>query len=172
LTPDPKRDCWETGSPEETLALGEALGRSLFGGITIGLVGPLGAGKTQLVKGIAVGNRAGGQQQVTSPTFALIHEHAGEFLLYHIDAYRLQCAAELTALGFDELIHSGSAVVVEWGDRVGDALPPEAVWIEITPISKTTRRFSLRPGGPFTSRLLEAFHREYGPPIDTADAGT
>ena len=80
---------WHTTSPDETQALGQALGRVMAGGITIGLAGPLGAGKTQLVKGIAVGNALKDARQVTSPTFTLVHEYPGRLTLYHLDAYRL-----------------------------------------------------------------------------------
>ena len=92
-------------------------------------------------------------------------------MLYHADAYRLRSAAELTALGIDELIRSDSAVVVEWADRVRDALPPETVWIDVAPLGETTRRFTFRAGDMFRDRLVEAFGREYEPPIDADDAG-
>ena len=118
---------WETTSPEATFALGEALGRSLIGGITIGLVGPLGAGKTQLVKGIAAGNAIDDTRRVTSPTFTLVHEYGGRLCLYHLDAYRVSGPKEFLSLGFDEFVRRDSAVVVEWADRVRPIMPDEAL---------------------------------------------
>ena len=138
---------WETTSPEETFALGEALGRSMIGGITICLVGPLGAGKTQLVKGIAAGNSIDDAQHVTSPTFTLVNEYAGRLRLYHLDAYRLSGPDELLALGFDEFMCDDSAVVVEWADRVRQVLPDEALWVEIGVSGETCRTLSFRAAG-------------------------
>ena len=160
MTSDRRKDFWKTASVEATRALGETLGRSLIGGITIGLVGPLGAGKTQLVKGVAAGNGAVDPRKVTSPTFTLIHEYTGRLTLYHVDAYRLRGPLELLALGFDELVRSDSAVMVEWADRVRDALPHEALWIEMTPLGETSRGLSFSASGDLAARCLEALRRE------------
>ena len=145
---------WQTASPEATLAYGELLGGCLIGGMTIGLVGPLGAGKTQLVKGIAAGNAMSEVPEVTSPTFTLIHEHPGRLLLYHVDAYRLAGPEELIALGFDEMIRRDSVVVVEWADRVKDAIPDDALWIDLEPTSQTGRAFNLSATGDTSCRYL------------------
>ncbi len=147
---------WQTSSPEETVAYGELLGGCLVGGMTIGLVGPLGAGKTQLVKGIAAGNTVDEAPKVTSPTFTLVHEHPGRLLLYHVDAYRLAGPQELTALGFDEMIRNDSAVVVEWADRVKDAIPDDTLWIDLKPTGQTGRKFNLRATGDTSFRCLAA----------------
>ncbi len=156
LNMDRRQATWQTASPEETFAYGELLGRCLVGGMTIGLVGPLGAGKTQLVKGIAAGNAVGEASKVTSPTFTLVHEHPGRLLLYHVDAYRLVGPWELTALGFDEMIRNDSAVAVEWADRVKDAIPDDALWIDLKPTGQTGRAFNLRATGDTSSRCLAA----------------
>ena len=147
---------WNTASPEATLAFGETLGRSLIGGITIGLVGPLGAGKTLLVKGIAAGNAVDDVRQVTSPTFTLVNEYPGRLCLYHLDAYRLSSPAEFLSLGFYEFIHSDSAVVVEWADRVREAMPEETLWIELGVTGDTSRTLSLCAAGDPALRCLEA----------------
>jgi len=139
---------------EATIALGEAIGCSLVGGLTIGLVGPLGAGKTQLVKGIAKGNAVDDARRVTSPTFTLIHEYAGRLSLFHVDVYRLRNSAELLALGFDELADPGAVVVVEWADRVRGAMPDEALWITLTITGDTHRRISLLAAGDAATRCL------------------
>ncbi len=146
---------WHTSSPEQTRALGKGLGRSLAGGLTVALLGPLGAGKTQLVKGIAEGNGAADPSKVTSPTFTLINEYAGRLTLFHIDAYRLKGSVELLALGFDELVRPDSAVVVEWADRVTAALPEDLLRIELTPTGKTQRRFDASASGRIAERCLE-----------------
>lgn len=137
----------ESQSPGETLALGERLGHHLVGGLAIGLVGPLGAGKTQLVKGIAVGNGAADSREVTSPTFTLIQEYSGRLKLYHIDAYRLRSDAELLALGLDELVRPDSVVIIEWADRVIDVLAPPRMVLEIESVELESRRFKIAAFG-------------------------
>jgi tRNA threonylcarbamoyladenosine biosynthesis protein TsaE len=149
-------DTWWTTSPEATLALGESLGRLLIGGVTIGLVGPLGSGKTQLVKGIAVGNSIDDVRKVTSPTFTLVHEHPGTLRLYHVDVYRLSGARELEALGFEEFARPDSAVVVEWADRVRSVMPEDALWIELIPTGETSRTLTFRATGDMGAQLLDA----------------
>ena len=147
-------------SPARTLALGECVGRSLVGGLVLGLVGPLGAGKTQLVKGIARGNEAAPETSVTSPTFTLVHEYAGRLTLYHADVYRLRGAAELLGLGFDEWMRPDAAVVVEWADRMRDVLPDDTLWVtcEVTGDERRTLRFEAR--GELSGRALETLRRE------------
>lgn len=151
----------ETTSVETTHALGAALGRSLMGGVAIGIVGPLGAGKTHLVKGIAAGNGAVDPRKITSPTFTLIHEYPGRLRLYHVDAYRLRGPSELIALGFDELIGSDSVVAVEWADRVRAAMPTDTLWIEMTSLDETSRRLALEAVSPLAQQCLDAFRAEY-----------
>ena len=118
------------------------------------LIGPLGAGKTQLVKGIAAGNGQTDPTQVTSPSFVLVKEYPGRRYLYHVDAYRLKGGHDLDALGLDEMISPESAVVIEWADRVEDALPEDRLTIRIEPTGDTSRSFVLDAGGPFAQRLL------------------
>jgi tRNA threonylcarbamoyladenosine biosynthesis protein TsaE len=110
-------------SVDQTIRLGKAIGTSAQGGEVIALIGELGTGKTHLIKGIAQGLTAGEvdantNERVTSPTFTLMQEYAGRLTLYHIDAYRLEDARQLEALGFDELCEAGGVIVVEWADRV------------------------------------------------------
>jgi tRNA threonylcarbamoyladenosine biosynthesis protein TsaE len=131
----------------------------LIGGVTIGLVGPLGSGKTQLVKGIAVGNSIDDVRKVTSPTFTLVHEHPGTLRLYHVDAYRLSGARELAALGFEEFARPDSAVVVEWADRVRSVMPEDALWIELTPTGETSRTLTFCATGDMGGRVLDALQK-------------
>lgn len=149
-----------TTSPDATFTLGEALGRALPGGLTIGLVGPLGAGKTHLVKGIASGNAIDDVPKVTSPTFTLIQEYPGRHTLYHVDAYRLPSAKALWELGWRELQRQDCVVIVEWADRVAAIMPADALWVEITPTGEMQREFVIRGTGDAADRCLEALRRE------------
>ena len=117
-------------TPEETIAWGEALGRDLRAGDVIALCGHLGAGKTHATKGILLG--LGSQGEVTSPTFTLAHEfHDGRLPLFHFDFYRIELAAEVLSLGWDEYLEQGGVVVVEWADRFPDLIPPGARWFHL-----------------------------------------
>jgi len=147
LTTDQTTVTFDSSSPDATKALGRRLGERLAGGVVIGLVGPLGAGKTQFVKGVALGNALSDERVVTSPTFTLIHEYSGRLTLCHLDAYRLKNAAELLALGFDDLQREDTAVVVEWADRVIDAMPDESMWIEISSTGDSERSLAVRAHG-------------------------
>lgn len=104
----------------ETRRVGELAGRSAEPGDVIGLVGDLGAGKTQFVKGIAVGAGIESASLVTSPTFVLMNSYAGRFFVRHYDLYRLE-KPDLEALGYLDLL-SSSLTVVEWSDKAGDLL--------------------------------------------------
>jgi len=116
-----------THAPEETIALGRTIGSQLQGGEVLAIVGPLGSGKTHLIKGIAVGAGATDREAVNSPTFVIVNQYEGRFDLYHIDAYRLDSADEFEMLGFDDMCYPDSVVLIEWADRVeavvGDANP-------------------------------------------------
>lgn len=155
MTPVWQQATWETTSADATFALGETLGCLLAGGLTIGLVGPLGAGKTQLVKGIAAGNAVDDVRQVTSPTFTLMHEYPGRLTLYHVDAYRLCSPRELLAIGFDELIRPDAVVVVEWADRVRPVVPDGALWVALSPTGDTRRLLAFDATGEAAVRCLE-----------------
>jgi len=124
----------ETASAEETEAEGERLGRTLRPGDLLLLVGPLGAGKTTFVRGLARG--AGSADAVASPTFVLVRNYRGRLPLAHVDLYRLDRAPELRDLGLDELLDEG-AVVVEWGDRLE---APGAKVVTIEPLGGDRRR--------------------------------
>ena len=108
-----------TRSADETISLGRELAAKLKDLRMVILHGDLGAGKTTLVKGIAEGLKAGSQDDVTSPTFTLIHEYRGpDVTLYHVDLYRIDTERELATLGLDELFASeGNLVVIEWGEK-------------------------------------------------------
>lgn len=147
-------------SVNETLAIGWAIGSGLAAGDVLGLVGPLGAGKTQLVKGIAAGLGAADLRKVTSPTFVLVNEYQGRLLLFHVDAYRLSGGRELEAIGFDELCCTeGAAVVVEWADRVADVLPERMLQVRIEVAGPTQRRLTFQASGGAGAGALASVDR-------------
>jgi tRNA threonylcarbamoyladenosine biosynthesis protein TsaE len=107
-----------THSPEETIAFGRTLAELLAPPKLVLLCGELGAGKTTLVKGIAAGFEAAEEEDVTSPTFTLVHEYRGPRAnLYHIDLYRVDTPRELDTLGLDDLRAEGSVLLIEWGEK-------------------------------------------------------
>ncbi len=141
-------------SVEETLQIGQAIAGSLEPGDVVGLIGCLGAGKTHLVKGIAVGLGVASGRCVTSPTFVLVNEYAGRLPVYHIDAYRLRSAPELDLLGFEEMCDAGGVVLIEWADRVRQAVRPDAVWIELTIVGDVDRRLVMETDSAEAARRL------------------
>ena len=110
---------YTTHSAEETMALGRELAPQLISARMVILRGDLGAGKTTLVKGIAEGLQAASHDEVTSPTFTLIHEYRGpDVNLFHVDLYRIDTPRELDTLGLDELFaENGNLVLLEWGEK-------------------------------------------------------
>lgn len=125
-------------------ALGRELGKHVRAGDVIGLCGDLGAGKTTFTQGIAEGMGVFGA--VVSPSFTLVHEHPGPLPLFHMDAYRLGCAEDLWDLGFEEYLAAEGVVVIEWCDRVLEALPDERL-ILVMEHAGVGRRILLRPQG-------------------------
>ena len=129
----------------ETFTLGEQLGVELNGGEILLLDGPLGAGKTMLVKGIA-SSMGLDEEEVTSPSFTLVNSHRGRLLLYHIDLYRLdEGATAAHAVDLDEILTDETAVVmIEWAERLGRYPLPESVWrISIAGDGDEPRRISI-----------------------------
>jgi tRNA threonylcarbamoyladenosine biosynthesis protein TsaE len=140
-------------SPAQTFALGERLGRLLQPGDFVGLVGELGTGKTQFVRGVASG--AGiDPAQVSSPSFAIIAAYRGRFALYHADLFRIRDYDEIYATGFTDLPGRDGALVVEWLDRVPRAAPPELLLLSFEDCGGEQRSISARAFGPrYAARL-------------------
>ena len=125
-------------SIEASQALGESWARELTGGEIFALHGVLGAGKTQLVKGLARG--LGFEGDVTSPTFTIIHEYlGGRMPLYHIDLYRIRSEKEAVDLGLEEYLLGDGVTVIEWPDRIPTLLPPQTRHWELQVVSLTER---------------------------------
>ena len=119
-----------SSSEEETIKIGEELGKLLQPGTIIGLIGKLGTGKTVLVKGIARGLNI--QEEPNSPTFVIMNKYDGRTPLYHFDLYRISSAEELEGIGYEEYFFGDGVTVVEWSDRVEQIFPDKTIRIEIT----------------------------------------
>ncbi len=131
-----------TNSAEETRALGEKLASGLRAGDVVLLKGELGAGKSELTRGIARG--LGVKETVTSPSFTILNVYeSGRCPLYHFDWYRLESAEELYELGMDEYLGGDGIAVVEWAERCPEAIPEKHIQIEITATGEEQRRFSI-----------------------------
>jgi tRNA threonylcarbamoyladenosine biosynthesis protein TsaE len=122
---------YRTASEEETIALGEELARSLPPRAVVLLIGELGAGKTTLAKGIVRGLGAAQPEDVSSPSFTLIHEYGTRPKVYHVDLYRLEKPREVATLGLEELLERDAVVLVEWGERFPDLWPAERIEIHL-----------------------------------------
>ncbi|MHB9036566.1 MAG: tRNA (adenosine(37)-N6)-threonylcarbamoyltransferase complex ATPase subunit type 1 TsaE [Armatimonadota bacterium] len=142
-----------TNSAEETMALGEELGKRLRAGDVLALFGDLGAGKTTLTKGIALG--MGLADDIHSPTFTLIHEHMGPTPLYHVDLYRLESEAEVDSLGIEEYIYSDGVTIIEWADRMKSLLPTDRLDIELRMKGDTDREMIFQTGSPRLQATIE-----------------
>ena len=136
-----------TDSPEGTIEFGRKIAAHLKGGEVISLTGPLGSGKTHLIKGIALGLDLVDSSQVNSPTFTLVNEYLrpdARFDIYHIDAYRIDSVDEFERLGFDELCYPGSVVLIEWADKVEAALNGiDTIEIKLSHIEENKRQICL-----------------------------
>jgi len=133
---------FEARTEEEMVAGGRALARTLPSRAVAILTGDLGAGKTTLVKGIAAERAGVSLDEVSSPTFTLIHEYGSPVRVYHIDLYRLESDREVLGLGLDEIFDRDALVLIEWGERFSHLLPP--AWrIEISAIDEKSRRIVL-----------------------------
>ena len=119
-----------TNSAQETEQLGERLAAGLKGGQVLALFGPMGMGKTAFTGGLARGLGASGE--VSSPTFALVHEHSGKIPLYHFDMFRVDSWDDLYSTGFFDYLESGGVLVIEWSENIEGALPEDAVRITIS----------------------------------------
>lgn len=133
-----------THSPEETIALGRKLASLLTPPKLVVLRGDLGAGKTTLVKGIAQGFQAASEDDVTSPTFTLVHEYRGPLAtVYHIDLYRVDTPRELETLGLDDLIGDNSVLLIEWGEKFARFERERDVEIALERISDNKRKIKI-----------------------------
>jgi tRNA threonylcarbamoyladenosine biosynthesis protein TsaE len=129
---------------EATYQWGQTLASGLPSGSVIALCGPLGAGKTQATKGIVAG--LGSHASVTSPTFTLVHEYVdGRLPIFHFDFYRMQSAAEVLTLGWDDFLDEPGVMIVEWADLFPELLPANTQWFSFSYLPDERRQVK---GGP------------------------
>ena len=127
-----RNEIFKTETPEETQVLGEKLGKTLKQGDVIALIGDLGTGKTCLTQGIARGVGLAPDEIVSSPSYILINEYNGTVPIYHIDLYRLENSEEIAELGLSEYVEGDGICIIEWAERMADALPDHCIKIQIT----------------------------------------
>ena len=157
-----------TLSVDDTVHLGETLGRLLQSGDVLCLSGELGAGKTTLTRGMAQG--WGAREHATSPTFTLVNEYTrtgDEQRFYHMDGYRLSGAVEAQTTAFEDIVDAPGVVVIEWPERIQGILPEERLWVDIARTGEDQRTFTLRPSGERAeelARALAAHHASTGEP--------
>jgi tRNA threonylcarbamoyladenosine biosynthesis protein TsaE len=133
-----------THSAEETIAFGRKLATDLSPPLIVLLRGDLGAGKTTLVKGIAEGFGAARADDVTSPTFTLVHEYRGpDVILYHVDLYRIDTQRELETLGLDDLLSPNCILLIEWGEKFPRLQREQNLQIALERVAETERRIML-----------------------------
>ncbi len=135
---------YRTASEDETLALGERLAREFPAKQVVLLIGQLGAGKTTLAKGIVKGLGAASPEEVSSPTFTLIHEYGRDGRVFHVDLYRLEEPRELATLGLEDLFEREAVVLIEWGERFPQILPAARTEIRITVAEDETRAIDVQ----------------------------
>ena len=133
-----------TGSPEETEAVGAALGRVLTPGSVVAYRGDLGAGKTAFTRGLARG--LGCTDTVTSPTYTIVNEYlSGRIPLFHFDMYRLRSSDDLWDIGWEDDLERGGVCAVEWSENVADAME-NAVTVNLEKLGENTRRITIEGG--------------------------
>jgi len=133
---------FDTHSEDETIELGRQIARELPKRAVVLLIGNLGAGKTTLAKGILSGLGAATPEEVTSPTFTLIHEYGGG-RAYHVDLYRLDTHQQVATLGLEEILDRETVVLVEWGERFPDLFPTGRIEIHLRAVTESKRQITI-----------------------------
>jgi len=146
-----------SGSVQKTLSIGKAIGRRLEPGAIILLGGALGAGKSVLAKGIAMGLGIK-KEDVCSPTFVIMRPHKGRLVLYHFDFYRLRAPRDILSLGYEEYFYAEGAAVIEWPERLKYLLPKEFLEINLSLVGKSKRCLRFKACGEKYKKVLEGIH--------------
>ena len=146
-------------TPRQTEQIGSLLGSMLAKGDIIALCGELGTGKTTLVRGMArgIGLEEG---EVASPSFTLVNEYEGPLRLFHIDLYRLADEKELIAIDYEEYLTADGVVVIEWADRLPQAIPADSLWITLRYLGTERREIVLRAEGDRYKMMIEELQRK------------
>jgi tRNA threonylcarbamoyladenosine biosynthesis protein TsaE len=149
-------------SVAQTMRVGQRLGELLQRGDVVALRGDLGAGKTHLIKGIALG--LGSTDMVNSPSFVLINEYRagvqrGGMPIYHADLYRIERLAELQGVGLEELLDNDGVCLIEWADRAEALLPDERLDVHLSHLSETKRVMRFTPHGRRYEELVDTLKK-------------
>lgn len=150
----------QTQNTSETIRIGKNIGSRLLPGDVVALVGELGAGKTQFIKGLAAGVGVGKPTYISSPSFTLINEYAGRAPFYHIDLFRLKGENEAGELGLEEYFQGGGITAIEWADKIPSLLPKEILWIHIHYTGKNSRSLEILGKGKRYEELIENFRSQ------------
>jgi len=145
---------------EETFHIGKILGENLKKGDVVALTGELGAGKTALAQGIARGLGVPEEYHITSPTFTLINEYPGRFILHHLDLYRLSEIRDLEELGYEEYLEGNGVMVIEWAEKIRSILPDDTLFIFLTYLDQNEREIDISSGVNKTALFSAALKRE------------
>jgi len=143
-------------SPERTHSAAEGIAPSLRGGEVLALTGELGAGKTCFTQGLARALDVADPRAVNSPTFVLLNVYEGRLPIYHFDAYRLADPDTWLDLGAEDLLYGGGVSIIEWADRVEEALPPNRLEIRFEHAGPTERELTFTPMGAQAEELLKS----------------
>jgi tRNA threonylcarbamoyladenosine biosynthesis protein TsaE len=152
-----KRVVFQTRSTSETIRIGKRIGRLLKAGDVVALVGELGAGKTQFIKGLAAGVGIGNPTYISSPSFTLINEYPGKIPFYHVDLFRLKREKEAEELALEDYFQGGGITAIEWADKIPSFLPKEMFSIHIAYTGKNTRSIEMIGKGKRYEELLKEF---------------
>ena len=144
-TPHPARILAQrvTHSPEETVNFGRELAKEVQPPCMVLLEGELGSGKTTLVKGIIASLASIPEDEVTSPSFTLVHEYGPESKIYHVDLYRVEGGRDLATLGLDDLLGRDATVLIEWGEKFGEDVPRPCLRIRFEHLGRDERRITV-----------------------------
>jgi tRNA threonylcarbamoyladenosine biosynthesis protein TsaE len=132
-----------THSPEETVNFGRELAKELQPPCMVLLEGELGSGKTTLVKGILASLASIPEDEVTSPSFTLVHEFGPEGKVYHVDLYRVEGARDLATLGLDDLLGQDATILIEWGEKLGEDIPRPCLRVRFEHLGRDERRITV-----------------------------
>jgi tRNA threonylcarbamoyladenosine biosynthesis protein TsaE len=148
---------FELNTPADTAAFGQRLAAHLFPGAVVALNGSLGAGKTQLVRAIAIGLGIPNPAVVNSPTFVLIQEYDARLPIYHFDAYRLKSAEEFAGLGVHEYFAGDGVCLIEWAEKFPACLPGERLEIRLTITGEESRQVEMTATGTRYEKIVQTF---------------
>ena len=144
---------------DETRKLGETIGAVVTAGTILALYGDLGSGKTSFVQGLGRGLGVPDDYYITSPSYTLINEYPGRFLLFHIDLYRIENPVDIEDIGLFEILEEDGVVAIEWAEKMGKDLPPNHVKLHFEIINDKTRKISIIPQGAKAVEYFRSWNR-------------